>query len=112
MFLAFVNIGLAIANFARPYWTAPRATIRLVSDIAGSVLFCWLLKANLLAEIAGANIPPLKAAQLTGAINFWMARMFPPAIIVGIVITLVNIFRIARVSTPNAHAPGETAAMA
>jgi hypothetical protein len=112
LFLAFVNIGLAIANFARPYWTAPRATIRLVSDIAGSVLFCWLLKANLLAEIAGANIPPLKAAQLTGAINFWMARMFPLAIIVGIVITLVNIFRIARVSTPNAHAPGETAAMA
>jgi hypothetical protein len=112
LLLAFVNIGLAIANFACPYWTAPRATIRLVSDIVGSVLFCWLLKANLLVEIAGANIPPLKAAQLTGAINFWMTRMFPLAIIVGIVIALVNIFRIVRVSTSNTHVPGETAAMA
>jgi hypothetical protein len=112
LLLAFVNIGLAIANFARPYWTAPRASIRLVSDIAGSVLFCWLLKANLLVEIAGANIPPMKAAQLTGAINFWMTRMFPLAIIVGIVIALVNIFRIVRVSAPHAHVPGETAAMA
>jgi hypothetical protein len=112
LLLAFVNIGLAIANFARPYWTAPRASIRLVCDIAGSVLFCWLLKANLLVEIAGANIPPVKAAQLTGAINFWMARMFPLAIIVGIVIALVNIFRIVRVSAPNSHVPGETAAMA
>jgi hypothetical protein len=112
LLLAFVNIGLAVANFARPYWTAPRASIRLVGDIAGSVLFCWLLKANLLVEIAGANIPPLKAAQLTGAINFWMARMFPLAIIVGIVIALVNIFRIVRVSAPNTHVPGETAAMA
>jgi hypothetical protein len=112
LLLAFINIGLAVANFGRPYWTAPRASIRLVSDIAGSVLFCWLSKANLLVEIAGANIPPLKAAQLTGAINFWMARMFPLAIIVGIVIALVNIFRIVRVSAPNTHVPGETAAMA
>jgi hypothetical protein len=112
LLLAFVNIGLAVANFGRPYWTAPRATIRLVSDIAGSVLFCWLLKANLLVEIAGANIPPLKAAQLTGAINFWMARMFPLAIIIGIVIALVNMFRIVRVAAPTARIPGETAAMA
>jgi hypothetical protein len=110
--LAFVNIGLAAVNLARPYWTAPRASIRLVSDIAGSLLFCWLVKANLLVEITGANIPPLKAAQLTGAINFWTARMFPLAVLLGVVIALVNVFRIVRVSSPRAHIPGETAAMA
>jgi hypothetical protein len=112
LLLAFANIGLAAVNLARPYWTAPRATIRLVSDIAGSVLFCWLLKANLLVEIAGANIPLLKAVQLTGAINFWMARMFPLAVILGVVIAFVNIFRIARVTAPRGHIPGKTAAMA
>jgi hypothetical protein len=110
--VALFNIALAVANLGRPYWTARRATFRLLSDIAGSVLFCWLLKANILAEIAGARIPPLKAAQLTWAINFWMAKMFPAAVIFVIVIALVNSFRIARVSTPSAHVPGETAAMA
>jgi hypothetical protein len=112
LLLGFVNIGLAVVNLARPYWTAPRASIRFVSDVAGSVLFCWLFKANLLVEIAGANIPPLKAAQLTGAINFWTARMFPLAVLLGVVIALVNVFRIVRVSAPRAHIPGETAAMA
>lgn len=112
LFVAFVNIGLAAVNLARPYWTARRATIRLVSDVAGSVLFCWLLKASLLAEIASPSISPVKAVQLTAAINFWMARMFPLAVILGVVIAVVNIFRIARVAVPRAHIPGETAAMA
>ena len=112
LLVALVNIALAVANLARPYWTARRATFRLLSDIAGSVLFCWLLKANILAEIAGASIPPLKAAQLTGAINFWMARMFPVAVIFVMVIAVVNAFRVVRVSAPRTHVPGETAAMA
>ncbi len=112
LLIAFVNIGLAIANLARPYWTAPRAAIRLVSDMAGSVFFCWLLKANLLVGITGASIPPAKALQLTAAINFWMVKMFPVAVIFGVVIAVVNIIRIVRVAAPTAHAPGETAAMA
>src|ERR1700681_3145417 len=112
LLVAFVNIALAVANLARPYWTTRRATFRLVSDIASSVLFCWLLKANILAEIAGASISPAKAVQLTAAINLWSARMFPVAVIVGVVIALVDIFRIARITAPHAHLPGETAAMA
>jgi hypothetical protein len=112
LLIAFVNIALAAVNLARPYWTALRATFRLVSDIAGSVLFCWLLKSNLLLEIAGASIPPAKAVQLAAVINLWMARMFPLAIIFGVVIAVVNIFRIVRVSAPQAHIPGERAAMA
>ena len=112
LLIAFVNIALAAVNLARPYWTALRATFRLVSDIAGSVLFCWLLKSNLLLEIASASIPPAKAVQLAAVINLWMARMFPLAIIFGVVIAVVNIFRIVRVSAPQAHIPGERAAMA
>ena len=112
LFIAFLNIALAAVNLARPYWTARRATFRLVSDLAGSILFCWLLKSNLLVEIAGASISPAKAVQLTAAINLWMPRMFPAAVIFGVVIAVVNIFRIVRVSEPQAHIPGERAAMA
>jgi hypothetical protein len=112
LFIALANIALAVANLARPYWTAPRAAFRLVSDMAGSVFFCWLLKSNLLVEIAGASIPPAKALQLTAAINFWMVKMFPVAVIFGVVIAVVNIIRIVRVAAPEAHIPGETAAMA
>jgi len=112
LFVALVNIALAVANLARPYWTARRATFRLLSDMVGSALFCWLLKANILAEIAGANISLVKAGQLTAASNFWMARMFPVAIIFCVVIAVVNIFRFARVAAPTAQIPGEKAAMA
>jgi predicted small integral membrane protein len=108
LLVALVNIVLALANLARPYWTPRRATFRLLNDMAGAIIFCWLLKANILAEIAGANIPPLKVVQLTGAINFWLARMFPVAVIFVIVIALVNGLRIVRVAAPNAHIPGET----
>lgn len=112
LLIAFVNIAIAVANLARPYWTASRSTVRLVTDLAGSVLFCWLLKSNLLVEIAGASIPHVKAVQLTAAINLWAMRMFPIAVILGVVIAVVNIFRIVRVAAPTAHVPGETAAMA
>lgn len=112
LLIAFVNIGLALANLARPYWTASRATIRLVTDMGGSVFFCWLLKANILAELSGARTPPEKAVQVTALLNLWMGRAFPIAVIVGVVIAVVNIFRIVRVAAPTAHVPGETAAMA
>jgi hypothetical protein len=112
LLIAFVNIGLAVANLARPYWTARRAAIRLVSDMAGSVFFCWLLKANILAELSGASIPPEKAIQVTALLNLWMGRVFPIAVIFGLVIAVVNILRIVRVAAPTAHIPGETAAMA
>jgi hypothetical protein len=112
LLIALINIALAIANLARPYWTARRATVRLVTDIAGSILFCWLLKSNLLVEIAAASLSPAKAVQLTTVINLWMARMFPVAVIFGVVIAVVNIFCIVRVTAPSAHIPGETAAMA
>jgi hypothetical protein len=112
LLISFVNIGLAVANLARPYWTAPRAAIRLVSDMAGSVFFCWLLKANILAELSGASIPPEKAVQVTALLNLWMGRIFPIAVILGVVVAVVNIVRIVRVAAPPPHIPGETAAMA
>ena len=65
-----------------------------------------------LAELSGASIPPEKAVQVTTLINLWMGRIFPLAVILGVVVAVVNIFRIVRVAAPTAHVPGETAAMA
>jgi hypothetical protein len=49
-------------------------------------------KANILAEFVGATIPAAKAVQLVAAINLWMARMFPVAVILGVVIAALTFF--------------------
>lgn len=59
--ISLVNASLAAVNLMRPYATRVRATVRFVSDFAGSALFCWLLKANVLTGITIANVPAAKA---------------------------------------------------
>jgi hypothetical protein len=95
--ICLVNASLAAVNLMRPYLTRIRATVRLVSDMAGSVLFCWLLKANVLTGIAIAGVSPSKALEITNAVNWWMAKMLPVAIILCVVIAVVNVFKIVRV---------------
>ena len=98
LILALVNISLAGVNLMRPYWTGLRATFRLLSDAAGIALFFWLLKANLLVEIAATTVSAQKAAELTRAINsVWMPRMLPAVVILAVVIAVVDVFRIVRV---------------
>jgi len=57
LLLGVFNLALAGVNLMRPYWTGLRASLRLVSDGLGCVLFCWFLKANILAEIACTACP-------------------------------------------------------
>ena len=97
--LTLANAGLAGVNLARPYWTGLRATLRLLSDGAGSALFCWLLKANIVAGIAVANVSSERALELTNVINLWMGRMFPVAVVVGVVIACCDVYRIVRLKT-------------
>ena len=95
-----LGVGNTIAsavNLFRPYWTWVRATIRLVSDCVGSVLFCWLMKANIIAAIGVVNVDPVKTAQIAQAINWWSAKMFPVAVIVCAIIAAVDTYRIFRV---------------
>lgn len=94
---AFLNTALAAANLVRPYWSASRATVRLVSDAIGSMLFCALMKANILTGFAAANVSPAHAAEITAAINWWTAKMFPAAVIFGVTILCINASRIFRV---------------
>jgi hypothetical protein len=110
LLLALANGALAAANLKWPYWTRLRASGRLVSDIIGSVLFCWLVKANIITSLASPDLSLQRAAELTAAINMWSAKMLPVAIIVSVIVTAINIARVYRAGkTPVPLGPGLTA---
>lgn len=105
--LALVNASLAAVNLMRPYSTRFRAAIRMVSDCAGSALFCWLLKANVLAEFTLANFSAAKSIEITNVINWWMAKMFPWAVVACIMIAVVDASKIMRVKPGGVRSAGQ-----
>ncbi len=96
LLLALVNTLLAAVNLMRPYTTRIRASVRLFSDAVGSVLFCWLVKANVVTAIAIATVSTEKNLEITNALNWWMPKLFPFALVIGVIIATVNVFRIVR----------------
>jgi hypothetical protein len=96
LLLTLVNTALAGANMVNPHWTRARATLRLLSDLAGSTIFCWFLKADILVEISSASVSPERAHEIAGAVNFWLARSFPAAVAVCVAILGWNVYRIVR----------------
>ena len=101
--LAVANTALSAANLFRPYWTSWRASIRLAFDCIGSALFCWLLKSNILAAIAVANVDAAKTSLITAAINWWAEKIFPVAVIFGVIIAVTDVHRIVRARTKAMH---------
>lgn len=99
LFLGVANIGFAAVNLVRPYWTVPRATLRLASNAIASLLFCWMLKASILAKVALAHTSAVRTVEITNTVNFWLARAFPIALIAGVAIAAVDVHRIFRVKT-------------
>jgi hypothetical protein len=99
VFIAAGNTTAAAVNVFRPYWTVARASIKLVTDLIGSALFCWLMKANILVAISVANVPSEKTVHITNAINWWSAKMFPFAVAACLLIVVGNAYRIFRVRT-------------
>jgi hypothetical protein len=98
LFTAMGNIVLAGVNLGLRYWTAPRAVLRLVLDSAGAIAFCWMLKANLLAEIVAPQLSAEKAAKVTNAINSSLAKSFPIAVIACIfIVGLSDVGRLIRI---------------
>jgi hypothetical protein len=96
LLLALINTAVAGVNLARPYWTVLRASVRLATNGAASGLFCWMMKASLLAEITGAHISASRALEITNAINLGMGKVFPVVLAIGVVIALVDVWRILR----------------
>jgi hypothetical protein len=101
--LALGNAALSATNLLLPYWSITRAKLRLFSDAVGAALFCWLMKANILAGIAITNLSTEKAIGLTQAINHWMTTLFPAAIVVSLVVAAPNVYRIVRLKPAEGH---------
>jgi hypothetical protein len=101
LFVSIVNVALAAMNLSLPHWTRTRASIRLASDCAGSFLFCWLLKSNVLANLTVANVAASKTLALTNAMNMWDSKIFPAAIVVCLVIAGSDAYRIVRLRSGN-----------
>jgi hypothetical protein len=97
LLVALLNTAMAASSFIRPYWTVQRAWLRLISDAAGSALFCWLLKANILAELSFANVAAARAMEIASQLNWWMEKMFPAAVVAGVVIAGFDLYRVLRV---------------
>ena len=98
LLVTLLNLSLSAVNIVRPYWTRLRAVLRLLSDAAGSALFCWIMKAHLLVGITVANVPAERTAQIANASNLWAARMFPVALIVAVAVLVRNVYRIVRIN--------------
>ena len=100
LLLAVANIILAVANLARPCWTWPRAGVQLALTIGGSVAFCALVKANILAEIVIPNLPPSRAAQIVNTINADAAKSFPFVVFACVLIVVISgVGRLIRLKT-------------
>ncbi len=91
--LTLANIVLSSVNLVRPWWTAPRITVRLIVDLVGAAFFCWLLRANIVAAVTSPTFTAEKALAVTQSMNQWMARMFPYAVVVCIVVAGANLWR-------------------
>jgi hypothetical protein len=109
--LAVAIVALSGTNLARPYWTVSRASLRLVMDCVGSALFCWALKVNIVQEIWFANASSAHLIEITNRLNFWMGKILPYAVLVGIVIAASDVYRIVRVKSRNARLVQDLAAV-
>ena len=99
LLLTVATIGVSAANLARPYWSPLRSGLRLATDCIGSIIFCWFLKAHILASISAPQLSA-KAAEICDAINLNISKSFPFAVLACIIIVaLSNGSRILRLRT-------------
>jgi len=96
LLVSAVNTVVAAVNLFHPYWTVLRASVRFVCDGIGSVLFCWFMKANLVLAISVTNVAPEKLVQIASSINWWMAKTFPIALVMGVLTAFGDGYRICR----------------
>lgn len=106
LLLTLGSATVAAVNFVRPWWTAPRVVARLYLDLTGGIFFCWVLKANLLATIDWPGATPEKSALVVNQVDFWLARAFPFAVFICLLIVVINAWRLVSILRKS-----ETAAM-
>jgi hypothetical protein len=92
LLLLLANAALAGTNLIRPQWTRSRATWRLLADSAGAVLLCWMLKANVVAGFFVVE----RGIDIANTVNWWLAQMFPWAVVMCLAIVAGGVYRIVR----------------
>jgi hypothetical protein len=97
--LGLLNALAASVKLMRPWWTTTRASIQLATSAAGAVLFCLLLRANILTSLTISSLPPEKSYDLAAAVNHWAALMFPVGVLIGLAVAASDIYRIIRVKS-------------
>jgi len=103
--------ALAIVNLLHPCWTTARVVARLALDLAGSLFFCSLLLAHVVADLDWPGASPDKAAFIASQVNLWLARMFPWALAVCLVLFAINTWRLIRIRRAACSAPVRAAAV-
>ena len=96
MLVLVLNIASAAFAIARPAFSWPSATLRLLDSLLGSVLFCMLLRSSILAGIAAPNLTPQRAIEITNAVNQWALTVFPLGVILSVIIMAIEIYKVAR----------------
>jgi hypothetical protein len=100
--LVIVSMIFATLNLIQPYWTRVRAYTRLGIDLAGSITWCWMFKAHLLAQIVAPNLTPERGAQVVSTINTAAAKCFPLMVLICVLtVGLGDVRRLIRMK-PNA----------
>ena len=92
------NMGLSIANVMGPHWTGFKATLRMVTDLAAGVLFCWFLKAHVIAEFVIAHASVAQTAEVRRVVDLVMERSLPFSVILVVIVAACDLYRVVRVS--------------
>jgi hypothetical protein len=90
LIVSTVSVAISAANLVRPYWTRRRIALRVMVDVAGAVIFCWILRVHILSQIVAPKLTPDRAASIVQLINDKMDRAFPLAIAICVVVVFLN----------------------
>jgi hypothetical protein len=91
------NIGLGMANLLHPHWTRLRASFYLTSNLGGGLLFCWMMRAHVIALLLIASLGTAKSALLAHTLDFYALTVcFPIVLIITVVVFMVDLLRVLR----------------
>ncbi len=97
LMLTSLQAGFATVNWIRPYWTRSRAFVRLALHAAGGALFCWILRAHLIADLEISNVGRGWAAEIRDDIHRWLERGFPFAVVAVMLALAPDLYRLIRI---------------
>jgi hypothetical protein len=96
LLLSVINVAVAAGNLLRPYWTRPRAALRLATNLLGSALFIGLCRSNIVASLTVSGVAPAETLRIVATLNRVMSQVWPIALVVGIVVLAVDVHRFVR----------------